>query len=138
MNEVRRPALIPAIALAALFLQSILDLGPRAEAAYQSIAIASVSDGCAIGEPSDSTPADPTRVAEKASPTAPALHVPGSSGGMSSPPGSGSSSGASPGVAHLLQVERPASVLVVYVRESAAALDLTAYSDSILDPPRLA
>jgi len=62
----------------------------------------------------------------------------GSSIGGASAPGSASGPGGSGPVGILSQTELPAGGLVVYFREPSASLNLSAFIDTLLDPPRQA
>jgi len=119
-----------------LLTEALLDVGARGQAAYQPVLSTQATSNCGMADPDDGPiPSEPARADARRVLTLDALHTP-STGGSMTPPGTGSSLETSPGAAHLTQAERPTNALVVYVRESSSSLDLSAYVDSILDPPR--
>lgn len=137
MNVVRRLALQFGTAIAVMIAAAVMDLGPRASAAY--VSMADVSVGCGAIASSDCTPSTPPNLnSDRERDGLPALagYLQGN-GGMSSS-GSSSSSNTPPVVGNLSRTELPTDGLVVYFREPAASIHLTAFIDSLLDPPRQA
>ena len=137
-DTVRRSVAQFASALGVLVALAAFDLGPRACAAYQSVAVntAAADDlGMSANDvptlPRDLTPKNQKRVTQ-----VDALYLPGS-GGMTSPTSSSSPDGP-PGAGCLPPSDPPADGLVVYFREPAGKLDLSAFVSTILDPPRVA
>ena len=126
-----RFALQTVSAVGIVIAMAVLDFGPRANAAYLSIGVRQESAGCST----DATnPARESNLVKR--PPVPSAQLQGS-GGMSSPV-SGPSSGSTAAVAYLPPVLPPVDGLVVYFREPDAALRLSAFIDSLLDPPRQA
>lgn len=132
VTPVRRIVLQFVSAVGVLLIAAVLDFGPTASAAYISVAGDTASAGSV---PTDDTPQNPTDPNFDRTPI-PVGHLQG--GGGMAPSGSGPSSGSAPAVGILPRTELPADGLVVYFREPAALFDLTAFIDSILDPPRQA
>ena len=136
MSLVRRSAIQFVSALGVLVALAIFDLGPRADAAYRSVAVtAPASDDLGMSSADDAPvpPRELTPAGQKRILPPDALYVPG--GGMA-PPNSTTSTDAPPGAGCLPQSEPPAGGLVVYFREPAGSLHLSAFIDSLLDPPR--
>jgi hypothetical protein len=130
-----RPFLTRAlVTVGVLTALAVLDLGPRASAAYLSMA-SKPSAGLgaeAAADVPDSPPepkAEPVRHERFGLVTG---HVPG--GGATS--SNSVSSGPTSPAADLPPREPPAGGLTVYFRQSEVLLDLSAFVDSILDPPR--
>lgn len=130
----RRTVLQFVSAVGVLLAAAALDLGPSAGAAYISMAGDSASAGLGAG-PTDDTPTTPTDPNLDRQ-LVPIGHLQG--GGGMAPSGSGPTSGSAPAVGILPRTELPADGLVVYFREPAAVIQLSAFIDSILDPPRQA
>lgn len=122
-------------ALGVMAALAAFDLGPRAAAAYQSVAVPAPAsddlDASAPALPQDLAPKGQKRVTH-----VDALYLPGG-GGMSSSSTTTSPDGPS-GAGCLSPSDPPAGGLVVYYREPAGVLDLSAFVSSILDPPRVA
>lgn len=133
VTPVRRFALQLGITIAVVIATAVMDLGPRASAAY--VSMADISAGCGTGSSTDSGNYSPDRPLLDREPPV-AAHLQGGSG--MSAPSSSSSSGSVPVAGDLARTELPVDGLVVYFREPAAAIHLTAFIDSILDPPRQA
>jgi len=138
---VRRATTQFVAALGLLIGAAVLDLGPRAAADYVAMpAMTEASGGCSLGDASErdsGTPPnyEPERV-RTVWPAQPGLLPDG--GGMSPTSSGGSPGGSSPAVAVLSPTEPIRNGLVAYFREPAAAFDLSAFIDPILDPPRRA
>lgn len=116
---------------------AVLDVGPRAAAAYLSAGDAAVSAGYGLDGTDDTNPADPPN-ANRERDGAPALTAhPGGIGGTASH-GCGSAPCPVPVVGYLPPGRLPESELVVYFRESPASPWPFLLIDSLLDPPRRA
>jgi hypothetical protein len=101
--------------------------------------MADVSSGAGMSLSADRGDGGPSkRILDQRSDGLPHLahHLQGG-GGMSAP-SSGPSSGPAPVFAVLATAEPPTSGLVVSFREPPTSLQLSAFIDSILDPPRQA
>ena len=105
---------------------AICDLGPRASAAYLSVADRSCcsTSGEDVG--------DHKLVADLVLDRGDALH---SNGGMSAP-ASNSTSHVPPGMGQLAQVDAPASELILFLTHPEDSIHLSEFIDSLLDPPR--
>lgn len=116
---------------------TVLDLGPRATAAYLSMASkqasAELDVGASADDDSDSLEkSDPERVYNLQLLNTPAHLARGAS--MVPPPSN--PSGSPLVVAALAPARPPTSSLVVYFREPPNSLPFSAFVDSLLDPPR--
>ena len=121
-------------AFGVLLAAAVLDLGPSARAAY--IPVSGICDSHGLGSgPADEPPTNPTDPNLDREPT-PAGHLQG--GGGMAPSGGNSSSSSTPVAGVLSRSELPADGLVVYFRAPTGSLQLSAFIDSILDPPRRA
>lgn len=132
----RRVAFQCVSAVGVLIAAAVLDLGPTARAAYIPVSDPASSVGLGSG-PVDAPPAapiDPNLDRDRV--PVPAGHLQG--GGGMAPSGGNSSSSSTPVAGVLSRAELPADGLVAYFREPAAAIQLSAFIDSILDPPRRA
>jgi len=133
---VRRSAIQFASVLGVMVALAAFDLGPRACAAYQSVAVAATASDD-LGMSASDAPVLPRGLAPKNSKRVTqvdSLYLPGS-GGLSSSSSTTSPDGPS-GAGCLPPSDPPAGGLVVYFREPAGSLDLSAFVSSILDPPR--
>jgi hypothetical protein len=133
---VRRVALQLVFVVGILLVAAILDVGPRATAAYRSMADVS---GAGLDVPTDQGTDLPSKrlLGQDQDGLPPiGLHLQGG-GGMSAP-NSGSASGSAPVFAALTVTELPTSGLVAYFREPPISIHLSAFIDSLLDPPRQA
>ena len=117
-------------ALGIVIASAVLDFGPRANAAFQT----TIGNMESAGSSETPNPLRDSKEVQKR--PMPSAHLQGG-GGMSSP-SSGPYSGSASVVALLPRVEPPVDGLVVYFREPDAAFRLSAFIDSLLDPPRLA
>lgn len=112
---------------------AVLDISPRASAAY--VSTVSRSEGATVPA---SAPAEPPAAPEQAhrDPNRiPLLAYLPTDGGTTSNSTTGPSGPSSP-VAQIPSKEPPSGNLVVYFREPAERLELRDFVDSILDPPR--
>jgi hypothetical protein len=116
---------------------AVLDIGPRASAAYLSTASRSVGAGVAASTtvPNDTTesPADPAHAHREFNRTPLLAHLPTDGGTTST---SGSSSAPTAPAAALPPKDPPADNLAVYFREPAERLELRDHVEFLLDPPR--
>jgi hypothetical protein len=118
-------------------VMAVVGFGPRASAAYVSMADATSPGGvCCTSSDSPATPVRTLDQSQNHDGSPQAAHLSG--GGGMAPIGTGSSSGSPSVLGHLSSAELPVSGLVVYFREPAASFDLSRFIDSILDPPRQA
>jgi hypothetical protein len=123
------------IAICILAVSAVLEVGPRASAAF-ALSVGSVEShqvsesGANSDSPFSIYLIDP----DNGPIPQPCLHN-GGSGGMSSPDSS-SASGSSPVFGDVTRVNSERTDLVVYCRERAALLYDSAFVDSLLDPPR--
>jgi hypothetical protein len=125
-------------AVGVLVALAIFDLGPRAGAAFLTMAGKAAPAELGATAPADGAPdAAPERQpgGDHDRLPAPAVHLQGG-GSMTPPSGSGPSAGSPPVAGELPRTELPSGGLVLTYREPAAAFDLSAFIDSILDPPR--
>jgi hypothetical protein len=137
VSLVRRSGIQFVSAVGVVIALAVFDLGPRAGAAFWPAAGTASAAGYGTLGPTtdaDSLPPPGPDNDRTGLPVAADL-VPGG-GGLSAPSSSGPSSGTSPVAGDLPRTEPPAGGLVVYFREPAARFDLSAFIDSILDPPR--
>lgn len=116
--------------VAVLTALAVLDLGPRASAAYLSTADRSVG---ASSRP-DAAPSDPVRAQRDRDGHPVDINLCTGTGGVA-PETSGPSGGGAP-VAVLLPRELPSGNRVTYYREPASHFKIRDYTDFILDPPR--
>jgi hypothetical protein len=117
--------------VAVLTALAVLDLGPRASAAYLSAADRSAGS-CSLPDAPPTAPADSPNARQRDGQHAFA-NQPAGTGTTNT---TGGSSGPNAPAAELPPKEPPAGQLVVYLREPAVHLELSKYVDSILDPPR--
>jgi hypothetical protein len=134
--QLRRPPLQLVSALGTLIALAIFDLGPRAAAAFQTMSAKPASVGLSAADDFNSQP-NPDSDRERDGLPTPGVQLQGG-GGTMTPSGSGPYSGSVPVAGDLSRTELPSDGLVVYYREPPASLDLSAFIDSILDPPRQA
>jgi hypothetical protein len=115
--------------VAVLTALAVVDLGPRASAAYLSTVDRSVGATTAPDTPPTAPPqAHRNHDGQHAFGNQPT--------GAGTTGSSGGSSGPSSPAADIPPKEPPTSNLVVYFREPALRFELTKYVDSLLDPPR--
>lgn len=137
VTPVRRFAHQLGIAIAVVIATAVMDLGPRASAAY--ISMADVTEGGGTCTSADHQTDEQRNLTPDREPDGKIpvdAHLQGGSG--MSAPSSSSSSGSVPVVGALTPIDLPPGGLVVFFREPAASIHLSAFIDSILDPPRQA
>jgi hypothetical protein len=136
---VRRFLLQALVSMGVLVALAILDLGPRATAAYLSMASKQAGAGLDTGMSADDGSASLPKID---SDRAPNLRVPTPQGdlvrGMSTVPSPSNPSGSPQIAADLAPTTPPTSGLVAYFRDSPDFLPLSAFLDALLDPPRVA
>jgi hypothetical protein len=137
VEHVRPIAVRLASAIGVLIAVAVLDVGPRAGAAFQSMTVKPAAAKLDAGDPSDAGNPPPATGRERGRLPAPGLHHPGDGGGMV-PSGSGSSSGSPPVAGYPSRTDLPVGGLVVYYREPAAPLDPSAFNEAVHGPPRRA
>ena len=126
-----RTAIQLVLAMGVVTALAVFDFGPRANAGYLSMTSKHESVGTAVAH--DETSKNPCLVERSPLPSLQFL----GGGGMSTT-NTNPLSGSSAAAAFIPQVELPVDSLVVYFREAAASLRLSAFIDSLLDPPRFA
>jgi hypothetical protein len=124
-------------AFGVLVAPAILDVGSRACAAYVAAGTDVASVGMSSADVNDGpAPVPPQLEKNRDGLPNPAGHL--QRGGGMAPPSSNSSSGNSPVVADLSDSQLPTCSAAAYYREPPTSIDLSAFIDSILDPPRQA
>ncbi len=116
---------------------AVLDLGPRATAAYLSLASrqagAGFEGGMCEDDGSDSLPKNDREVLYHHACPNPEINLGGGIGTVPSQPTSSSHLVA----ADLVPVKPPTACLVIFLREPPGSLHLCAIIDSLIDPPRV-
>jgi hypothetical protein len=133
VEHLRPVAVRFAAVIGVLIASAVCDLGPRAGAAFQSMAVPAAAGGLDAGAPEDSSKPPPAAARDRL--PAPGLHLPGDAAGTT-PSGSGPSAGPHSDAGVLPRAGLPANTPVSYFREPAGPLDLPAFDHATHGPPR--